>query len=237
MLICLVVRLWWSRVGIVLITLALCILIGFSSPPLSNRLVVSLESHYPVLLSAPEDTALILVLANGQMWADDRPSNTVMKSIALSRITEGIRLWKTKPDAMLATSAKKLTGPITPVPAMIGFATEQGVLPKQIVQFQGPRDTSDEVKVAVDYLQNELPESLSDKGQRLVVVSSAVHLARAELMLKELGVLYTMAPTDFLVSNAPWYRLSGFSLENANRAIHEYVGIVWLKLQNLFKSD
>lgn len=220
-----------------MIALALFILTGLSSSPLSNRLVNPLESNYLVLHSAPEDTALILVLANAQTWVDDRPSNTVMRSVALSRITEGVRLWKTKPDTMLATSATKFTSPTELVPAMIGFATEQGVLREQTVQFLGPRDTSDEIQAAMDYMQNELPERQSDKGQRLVVVSSAVHLARAELMLQELGALYTMAPTDFIASDAPWYRLNGYSLENANRAMHEYIGIAWLKLQYLFKND
>lgn len=237
MLLCLVLRHWWLRVGNTLIVLSLMLLIGLSSPPLSNQLVNSLESKYPVLLTAPEDTALILVLANGQIWADERPSNTVMKSVALSRITEGIRLWKTKPDATLVTSATKITSPISTVAAMTRFATEQGVFPEQIVQFSGARDTRDEIDAVMDYMQNKLPKSPSDKALRLVVVSSAVHLARAELMLQEYEALYTMAPTDSLASSAPWYRLSSYSLESADRTLHEYVGIVWLKLQYLFNSN
>ncbi len=214
-----------------MITLSLFILIGLSSPLLSNPLVKSLESKYPILLSAPEDTALILVLANSQAWADERPSNTAMLAVGLSRITEGVRLWKTRPSAMLATSSKKLDGQADQTTTMLQFAIEKGVSPEHTVQFPGTRDTSDEIKAVMDYMKHHL----SDKGQRLVVVSSALHLARAEVMLQEYEVLYTMAPTDFLAIHAPWHRLSGQFLENANRAMHEYIGIAWLHLQSVFK--
>jgi len=220
-----------------MITLSLLILTGLSSPTLSNRLVSSLESKYPVVLSAPDDTALILVLADGHIWTDERPANTVMKAIALSRITEGVRLWKTMPNAMLATGGAKFNSPVAHAEAMNRFATEQGVPPEKTVQFPGARDTSDEIDAAMDYIKHQMPDSPSNNGQRLVVVSSAVHLARTELMLQEHGALYTMAPTDFLAVTAPWYRLSGYYLDNANRTMHEYVGMAWLQLQYLFKHN
>lgn len=187
-----------------------------------------------MLLNAPEDTALILVLASAHKWADEQPSSTLMRATSLSRITEGVRLWKTNPNAILATSSDNINSPIAKIPATLSFAAEQGVLPEQTVQLPGPRDSREEIKAAVDYLKRKLSDGLSKNGQRLLVVSSAVHMARAELILQEHEVLYTMAPTDFLVSPGAWYRINGFYLQSANRAMHEYVGIAWLHLQNLF---
>jgi len=42
---------------------------------------------------------------------------------------------------------------------------------------------------------------------------------------------YTMAPTDFLTVDAPWYRPDGYFLRNLDRAIHEWVGMLWYRLR------
>jgi len=207
----------------------MALLITLSSPPVSNRLVASLEERYEVLPVAPDDTALILVLADGHIWEDKRPLNSVLKAIGLSRITEGVRLWKTNPAAMLATSGAKFNSPVTQASVMNNYATEQGVNPALTIQFPEARDTQDEIVSAINLMQNN--SDLQDK--RLVVVSSAVHLARAEMMLKNQQILYTLAPTDFIALEAPWYRFNGYFLENANRTLHEYVGMLWLKTKGI----
>jgi len=229
MLLCLVLRAWWPRFSTAMLFTSVIALISLSSPPVSNRLVASLEDRYSTIPIAPDDTALILVLADGHIWAKDRSTNTVLKAIGLARITEGVRLWKTNTQAMLATSGEKFDSPVPHAEVMNDFALEQGVAAEQTVQFPETRDTEDEVRAAVDYVKN----NISSSKQRLVVVSSAVHLARIELLLQKYNAVYTLAPTDFIGLGAPWHRFNGYFLENANRTLHEYVGILWLKIQRL----
>jgi len=190
--------------------------------------VATLESNYQTIPAAPEDTALILVLADGHIWGAERPTNVILKAIGLSRISEGIRLWKTNQQALLATSGEKFKSPVAHAEVMNQFAIEQGVAPEKTVQFPQTRDTWDEVHAAIDFLKHNVSEN-----KRLLVVSSAVHLPRIELMLQDQEVPYTLAPTDFIGLDAPWYRFNGYFLENANRSLHEYVGILWLKLKKL----
>jgi len=231
MLVFFILRAWWPRLSSSLICLSLLILISLSSPPVSNKLVASLENRYGVLRVAPNDTALILVLADGHIWAENRPSNTVIKAIGLSRITEGVRLWKTNNVAMLATSGEKFDSPITHAKVMNNVAIEQGVALEKTIQFPSTRDTQDEVRAAVDYIRNEH----TGNNRRIVVVSTAVHLARIDLMLQDKDIPYTLAPTDFIALGAPWHRFNGYFLENANRVLHEYVGILWFKIRRTFK--
>lgn len=224
----LLIRSRWPKCSLVLLWSGLSLLVALSSPAVSNRLVATLENKYPALSAAPDDTALVLVLADGHIWAPDRPTNTVLKAIGLSRLTEGIRLWKTQPQSVLATSGEKFRSPVEHSLVMNRFALQQGVSAEQTVQFPTTRDTHDEIVDAIAYLESQG----SPSNRRIVVVSSAVHLPRIALMLDHYGATYTMAPTDYIAVTAPWYRFHGYYLNNADRVLHEYVGMLWFKLRN-----
>jgi uncharacterized SAM-binding protein YcdF (DUF218 family) len=219
-------RRWYPRFSTVVSLLLVGLLIALSMPPISNFFIARLENRYEPLLAAPDDTGLILVLGYGHHDADDRPPNSILSASALSRITEGVRLWKTMPDATLAVSGAGLYGAMSHAQAMKNMALALSVPEAKITTFEKARDTADEIATAARSVTN-LPDI---EAQRLVVVSSATHLPRAALMLAGKEVTFTMAPTDYLAGNAPWYRAGSGSLHHFDRALHEWVGMFWHRL-------
>lgn len=197
-------------------------LIALSSPPVSNALVRSLESQYPPLVEPPAATAAIAVLGYGHIEQPPRAPTNVLQAGALSRLAEAVRLWKLVPQAKLVVSGGHLWGgsAITHAEAMAQAAIELGVEPRQIVRLRDSRDTAEEA---------ERMRALARNG-RLVVVTSATHIPRAMGLFRRLGVRPVAAPADYLASPAPWWRFGAAYLHNADRALHEYVGMLWYKL-------
>lgn len=199
------------------------VLLLFSSPFSSNVLVNGLETRYQTLQNAPDDTRIILVLASGHFYRPDRPDNSVLSAVALSRVMEGIRLWKTNRDAILVTSGGQSTNQNSGAEFAKSLAIEYGVPSNQIRKLEQVRDTDDEILLAVNFLKTKD----TDPNPRLIIVSSAIHLARAERIVMPYNVAYTMAPTDYLGSEEAWYRFNAGYLNNVDRVIHEYVGMLW----------
>lgn len=211
-----------ARAGLLVITLSL---LAISSPVVSNRIVDTLEERYSVVQSLPEDTALVIVLGLGHHWVPGRPPNSVLMARALSRVSEGVRLWQTLPRIHLMLSGARFLSDIPHAEAMSNMALALGVQESRMVLAPETLDTHDEIDAAVTWMQRN-----ADAGGRLVVVSSAVHLSRAEAMLKDRGVEYSMAPTDFRHLDAPWYRFNSRHLYDVDWALHEYVGMLWNRL-------
>jgi len=72
----------------------------------------------------------------------------------------------------------------------------------------------------------ERMQALAHDG-RIIIVTSATHMPRAIGLFKRMGVRPIAAPTDFLDLPAQWWRFSAYYLHNADRALHEYVGMLW----------
>jgi len=220
-------RRWVPRLSYAISILLVLALIVLSRPPVSNYFVERLEHQYPPLLQAPSDTALILVLGYGHNYAPGRPPNSVLTAGALSRLTEGVRLWRSQPQSMLAVSGAGLNQAISHAQAMKNMALFLDVPEEKITLFEHTRDTANEIRTALEYLDDR---ALNEPG-RLVVVSSATHLPRAALMLEGKNIDHSMAPTDFLAGNASWYGSGSSALYILDRAVHEWVGMLWYKIR------
>lgn len=199
-------------------------LLALSSPPVSNAFVSSLENRYPPLAQPPAATRAIAVLGYGHIEQPARSPNSVLMAGALSRISEAARLWHLSPEAQLVVSGGFVgeKSQFTHAEAMARAAIQLGVSEDKIVRLGDNRDTAEEA---------ERMQALARDG-RLIVVTSATHMPRAIGLFKRQGVRPVAAPTDYLASPAPWWRFSSFYLLNADRALHEYVGMLWYWLSD-----
>lgn len=237
-------RRWYPRLCQTLAVVLCVSLIAASTPPVSNHFVSKLEGRYPVLQSLPEDTAIILVLGYGHRYADDRPANSALSSTALSRLMEGVRLWQMNTEAMLAVSGARFSGHMSQAQASKNMALELGVPANKILLFDEAQDTADEVTAVAAALTAAPAAKTSDltsvsaenQNERVVVVSTALHLPRAALMLEDSGLLYSLAPTDFHAIGAPWYLPGSGFLMSLDQAIHEWVGMLWYRLNKLLSG-
>ncbi len=232
LLISLLLRRWLPKLSYELSLFLTILLIGLSLPSVSNHFVAKLENSYPPLAETPSDTAAVLVLGYGHNEAPDRPPNSILTAGALSRLMEGIRLWQSKPDTLLIVSGAGLYGSVSHAQAMKNMALTLGVPDNKITTFHHTRDTAEEILAAVQLVQQS--DHASDTA-RLVVVSSATHLPRAATMLNRHSIAFSMAPTDYLAGYAPWYRADSNYVTNFDRALHEWVGMLWFHLKHAFQ--
>ena len=222
-LLALIISRWFPKMARGVILLATIILIAAASPLGSNSLVSYLENQHSVVQQVPLDTHSILVLGSGHTWSQDRPPNSVLSALALSRISEGVRLWKQQPASFFITSGAPFNSEVAHAEVSASMAEMSGVAADKIVRFSDTLDTAHEIRRLISHVR-ENPIAGKD---RVVIVSSATHLPRAALMMHQFDIPYTLAPTDFLYVESPWYLFSSMSLSSADRAIHEYVGMLW----------
>lgn len=223
MLLALLFSRWFPRTCRSVIWLTVCALLAVASPPISNSLVSYLEDQHPVVQTLPVDTHSILVLGSGHTWAQDRPPNSILSATALSRVAEGVRLWKQGPSATLVTSGAKFHSVTAHAEVVANMALASGVAANKIVRFPNALDTAHEIRL----LTNHVKENPVEGKNRIVIVSSATHLPRAALMMSQFDIPYTLAPTDFIYKESPWYRFGAKSIDNADRAMHEVIGMLW----------
>ena len=230
LLLSLLLRRWMPRFSFFFSVLCIFVLIAASAPVVSNYLVSRLENQHPVLQSLPADTKAVIVLGFGHSYAPQRPINSILNPVALSRLTEAVRLWKTNPTSTLIVSgAPQSTDEPSHAEMMEQMALELGVSPNRIIRFDNTYDTEDEIVSAVKLMAEEVADD-----ERLVVVSSATHLPRAAMLLSQHSVVYSLAPAEFLVSDGIYHMPSAYVLLSTDRAVHEWVGVLWYRLRNFF---
>jgi len=131
------------------------------------------------------------------------------------RLIEALRLWKTKPGVGFITTAwgeSSLT--------FMGFYA-RGLGIEKLITLTNARDTEDEIL--------KIKELVGDR--KVVIVSSAIHLTRARLIAKPIQINALFAPGPRVHSHAPWWNISSSHLLNSDAALHEYLGILWIKLK------
>jgi uncharacterized SAM-binding protein YcdF (DUF218 family) len=113
--------------------------------------------------------------------------------------------------------------------AVLAQAAESlGVDPARITLIDTARDTEDESHAFARLTA----------GERTALVTSAWHMPRAAVLFRSAGVAIVPCPTDFVArTDTPlsWGDLGwdSESLERSTIAVHEYLGLLWLRLRSV----
>ncbi|CAD6366205.1 MULTISPECIES: YdcF family protein [Shewanella] len=210
---------WRRTMAKYLVASAFILLLFLSSQLSVSTLVRPLESIYPINSTPISGQCFVMVL--GSSHSDIQAATAVqsLSAVALARLSEGIRQLGLGQDCILIVSGwgGELTQ-ISHAEMMAKAAVELGVDKSKIIQFPLARDTLEEAQ----YLKWEL----GDSSFRLV--TSASHMPRAMAIFTGKGLLASAAPTDFRARDDFWWRLTADNLVSSQRAIHEYIGRLWL---------
>lgn len=232
------VLVWFTRrqrLGKILTTVGVALLILCDVRPVSQTLVLALESQYETLsaeklLLQPDakTNPVKWVVVLGAGWAVDPrlPPNLQLHPIALARLVEGLRLYRALPGTKLILSGGKSWGLVPHADVLNRAALQMGVPAQDIVLEDRSHDTEDEAELVQKIIGTD----------RFVLVTSAVHLPRSVKLFEKRGLKPIPAPADRVVpSGIP----VGFGdlIPNTHRllqtdtAYHEYVGLIWAKLR------
>lgn len=222
-----------SRAGRVLVLVGSVWLLVMSLPITGYLLLRPLELSAgpyadPTELSR-KGVRSIMVL--GGSWVIEDMTAADRWGPSIPRVIEGIRLWKNIPNCILILSGGGAPGITSDAHAMAALPMQHGVPREAMVLETRAWDTADEAHL--------LRTTLGNKP--FALVTSASHIPRAMRQFRSLGLEPIPAPCDFRTRQLPfwhrWFVPDVAGLELSTRAVHEYVGGMWLLVKGIFSRE
>lgn len=229
--------LWKSRfrfLGKMLIALAVTFIYVVSIQPTAEWMSAYLERQYPAYADSDNQRAdYVLVLGSSHSTDETQPITSFLSNIGLARLMEGIRIYRLNPGSKLLLSGYEGRDELSHAAALKRVADYLGVPEQDMILEPNVKDTREEAAHWVGLVKNK----------SLVVVTSATHMPRSMYLFEQaakeanyLPQLYA-GPTDFIShynSHIKWdgWIPSAYDLYRVERAWHEYLGILWAKLNS-----
>lgn len=223
------VFLWFTkkqRIGKILVTAGAVILLAMSLSFVAKIIVSPLDQAYPVYkVDKNKPVKFVVVLSGGAGFNADIPMNTSGDYVTLSRLMEGIRVYKYNPGAKII-----LTG--GPVSSKIPFSIVEACL---LAQLGIPKEDLVLDIESFDTAEEALNVKIIINKEQFVLVTSAIHMPRALKLFQKQGMNPIAAPTGFYVIPC-CLSISDFIPDAGNlcaidAAIHEYLGLTWSKIR------
>jgi uncharacterized SAM-binding protein YcdF (DUF218 family) len=180
-----------------------------------KRLTMNLEDQYEVIELEKLDTSkpyYIHVLGAGYDLDKRLQATSQLDLNTLGRLTEGIRVFRKLPNAVLVTSGNSAVGLESQASVARRAAMELGVPAYNIQMLETPTTTWEEVQAFKDkFGQNKI----------VIVATDAAHMPRAMKMYRAAGYEPVAAPTNFKVKfdtnnyhGISWPNVGSFQLMN-----------------------
>ncbi len=210
--------------------IAAIVLFLFSTKPVANLLVYSLECDYQL----PSKEALlnldaIVILAGGVRHSDVLPGGAEASGATYSRLFSGVHIFKENNAKLLVVQGTSRVDMESDSLVMAGLAEQLGVGRDRIIVESNSRNT---LEHAVE-LRKIFPAS---KKMRIGVVTSAMHMRRSGMLFRREFPedVIVLIPVDcrYLVLK---YDIKNFipsveAFATSNDALHELIGTVWYLL-------
>ncbi|MDX9795819.1 MAG: ElyC/SanA/YdcF family protein [Arcobacteraceae bacterium] len=192
------------------LTLVWFFLISFA--PFSNALVKPLEDVYPKISDDIQGIEYVLLLGGDFQ----------------NRAYEVLRLYQQINNLKIITSGYEGAKQISEAQETKEKLIQLGVHEEDIIVQATPKDTVEEAIEVKNIIQSK----------PVLLVTSALHMPRAMLIFKNEGVNVIAAPTHFLYQEEVsfYHLISAKYLLNTQQAIHEYVGILYTLLNDIYKT-
>jgi uncharacterized SAM-binding protein YcdF (DUF218 family) len=223
------------RLGRILLSTGLALLIVFTNKAVSRWLIGPLEAAYPPI---PELTQLspvpaelaacryVVVLGGGHGDMPGLSATNKLSTSGLGRLIEGVRLARALPEATVIVSGPSDGRGETHARVLARAAESLGLAARRIRLIETARDTEDEAHAV---------KAIVGDG-KVALVTSAGHMPRAAGLFRKAGVAVLPCPADYLNKPNPDFRWTDYSwdsdsLDRSTFAVHESIGYFWAWLQ------
>ena len=170
------------------------ILVIFSMPIVSGKLIAYLESDYELIKPSKVESADAVVVLSGMVKTIQTKNGLDYEwGEAADRIFAGIDLFKSNKAPVLILTGGKLPWSIG-VPEgeyLRDVAIDHGVSKKDILLTENVENTDQEAKAIKRLLLQDNPE--------VILVTSAFHMPRAQLVFEAAGISAIPFPVDFRI--------------------------------------
>lgn len=199
-------------------------------PAVSNSLSLMLETQYPRLTLAQCPYADAIVPLSGFAGENARFPGEIRWYYSIDRFEQAIRLYRAgKAPILLFTDSQSPADQASKGTAALvrQAAIEHGV-PETAIRFTAPvATTADEAAAVRDYLAHQ-------GGSRIILVTSAMHMARAAFLFRRAGVDFIPYPVDYQSDGWAWqwerFVPSAESLDGTEKCLHEIYGDLFYRL-------
>ena len=227
--------LWFTRrkgLASVFISFAFLGIFLVSFQPVATSLLRPLEKAYPPYVPSGRAVEYVMVLGSGHVIDSAMPMTSQLSRTSLMRLNEGIRIHRLFPGSKLILSGYGGGSATSQARMMAKVALALGVNKNDILLLETAKDTWEEAFQAKSVVGDS----------KLVLVTSASHMARAMMEFQDVGLHPTAAPTNFLASNKikqPWdrYQPQASYLEQTERYWHETMGRWWRSVRHYINDS
>jgi uncharacterized SAM-binding protein YcdF (DUF218 family) len=222
-----------QKMGRSLIVFGLVLLVLLSIPLVPNEIARRLEYCHPPIVRAediPDDIAWVVVLSGASIDNAYVPITSRNIRDTLHRVVEGVVLAEKLPKAKLLLSGGAVFDAGTASKVMAEMAFELHFPADRIVTESKSLDTEDQAAIIANIVGKE----------RVLLVTSALHMPRSVMLFKAYGMDPLPAPTAHISTTRP--RLlsmlfpSAGALAMTENVAHELIGMAWFKLKNILTS-
>lgn len=218
----------WRRSGGVLMTVAVAWSVLWSIPLASDWLRSHLEQQYPVLDEArlPQADAIV-VLGGGNWYAWMRRTHVRAEDLKSSRLAAGARAWLADRAPVVVLSGGGRNGD-SEARMMASAIARLGVPASSVMLEERSQSTQDNARFTATLLEHHGMD-------RVLLVTSSVHMPRAMLQFQREGVDAVAVPVPEHARRTSWadrWLPSRSALWRSGRAIKEYGGLMLLYLRN-----
>ena len=194
-------------------------------------LISHLEDKYAPLVNVDQitnkDSINIMILGGG--YADDLSllPNDQLNTTTLARLSEGIRLHLSIPDSKIVSGGYKGKYLFDQAVAISNTAVALGVNAYDVKTLNlTQNNTLGEAKAYFSEFGNK---------KQLILVTDAIHMPRAMILFRKVGLDPIPAPTNHMIKHgsvkSPFSWLPSISnIQRMEVAMHEWVGLAWVRL-------
>lgn len=226
---------WFGRrktPGLLLASACLLVLVVLGYGAVPALLLSPLESRYPPFeasrLERQEANALrwVVVLGGGHVPDPRLPVTSHLSEESTFRLIEAVRIHRLLPQSRLLLCGGAWFASCTEAESMARVAQAMGVDPAKMVLESRSLDTAAQARLI----------HAAVRSDPFVLVTSASHLPRAMAYFQREGLFPVPAPAGHLVKRRPQeppraYFPSAENLSAAERAVYEYLGLLWMTLR------
>jgi uncharacterized SAM-binding protein YcdF (DUF218 family) len=212
-----------------LLTFSVILLIIFSYTSLPRYMISAEEDTYKPhyksytemiskIANSGKPVKWVVVLGGGVSNDGDLPVSSKLSSASMIRLIEGIRLMrKFAGSKLLISGGGPKSCETKEASVMRELALDLGVKAEDIVIERESSETFEQARNIRYFVRND----------NVILVTSAMHISRAEKMFKKFGINYFPLPTDFLIKksclpSSNYYLPNSEGINMTERALYEY---------------
>jgi uncharacterized SAM-binding protein YcdF (DUF218 family) len=216
-----------SRGRLLLVTLVFVGLTIECLPVTGYLALGSLEWHYPPLRHRPADVGAIVVLGGSVLPADAGRAHAELGRSTFARCQYAVEVYRQRESCPILVSGGRVDpDPATPAVShlMHDYLVSQGVPPGEII-------TEDQSRTSHENAVESARLLSARKIRKIVLVTEATHMIRAESAFRKQGLDVVPAPCNARASNfsgTPFDFLpSPKAALDCQEVLHEWIGLAW----------